>query len=232
MRPNSMTAFFLCSLFIVVAAFCYYPKWQQRYTEATLSWDVSGYYMYLPAIFIYKDLKELNFRDDIIQKYKPSPEFGQAFRHPSGNFVMKYSCGQALQYLPWFTIGHLLAKPLGYPADGFSKPYQVAIGWGSLLVVLLGLWFLRKNLLYYFSEKATAITLLLLVFGSNYLNYSAFDGAMTHNWLFTLYCLLIYSSIRFYQKPSYSWAIFTGILIGWAALTRPTEIIVGHWFLG
>jgi hypothetical protein len=225
MRPNSLMAFFFCSLFILSAAFFYYPKWQQRDTEATLSWDVSGYYMYLPAIFIYKDLKKLEFRDSIIQKYRPSPEFGQAFQHPSGNFVMKYSCGQALQYLPWFTIGHLLAKPLGYAPDGFSKPYQVAIGWGSLLVALLGLWFLRKNLLVYFSEKTTAITLLLLIFGSNYLNYSAFDGAMTHNWLFTLYCLMIYSTIRFYQKPSYSWAICIGILVGWAALTRPTEIV-------
>jgi hypothetical protein len=238
MRPNSLLAFLFCSLFILVAAFFYYPKWQQHDTEATLSWDVSGYYMYLPAAFIYRDIKQLSFRDSIIQKYKPSPEFGQAFMHPSGSFVMKYSCGQALQYLPWFCIGHYSAKLLGYPADGFSKPYQMAIGWGSLLIALLGLWFLRKILLVYFSEKATGITLLLLVFGSNYLNYSAFDGAMTHNWLFTLYCLLIYSTIRFYKKPSYGWAICIGVLIGWAALTRPTEIIaalipalwgVGSW---
>ncbi|MBK8444446.1 MAG: hypothetical protein IPL35_13975 [Sphingobacteriales bacterium] len=62
-------------------AFFFYPKWKQSRTEATLSWDVSGYYMYLPAIFIYKDLRHCAFGDDIIQKYYPSPAFEQAYLH-------------------------------------------------------------------------------------------------------------------------------------------------------
>jgi len=224
--PISRYAYLLCAALIVATACLYYPKWQQRDTEATISWDVSGYYMYLPAALIYGDMTRLEFFPDIEKKYHPGPGMGQAFRHEkSGNYVMKYSSGQAWQFLPWFAAAHLLAEPLGYPADGFSRPYQTAIGLGSLLVALLGLWFARRNLLCYFSDRATAVALLLMVWGSNYLNYSAIDGAMTHNWLFTAYSLLIFSTIQFYRKPSLGWAAAVGLFAGWAVLTRPTELI-------
>ncbi len=221
----SRLAYWLCAALIVAAAVFYYPKWKQPNTEATLSWDVSGYYLYLPAALIYKDLKELKWWGVVEEKYHPGPGMGQAFQHPSGNWVMKYSMGQALQFLPWFTVAHLLAEPLGYPADGFSLPYQAAISWGSLLVALIGLWFLRRVLKTYFSDNVVAAVLVCIVFGTNYLEYASITGAMTHNWLFTLYALLIFSTIRFYQTPTFSWAAAIGLLVGWATLTRPTEII-------
>lgn len=239
MRKNtSLLAFWLCAALLVAAAALYYPKWEKPHTEATISWDVSGYYLYLPGALIYKDLKKLSWWAGIEEKYRPGPGMGQAYPHPSGNFVMKYPMGQALQFLPWFAVAHTLAEPLGYPADGFSKPYQMAIGWGSLLVALLGLWFLRKVLLYYFSDAIVAIVLVCLVFGSNYLEYASITGAMTHNWLFTLYTLLIFNTIQFYRRPTWLSAACIGMLVGWATITRPTEIIaaliplfwgVGSW---
>lgn len=225
MNRFSLFAYLLSVALLAATALFYYPKWQQSHTEATLSWDVSGYYLYLPAALIYKDLKELNWWAAVEDKYHPGPGMGQAFQHPSGNWVMKYSMGQALQFLPWFTAAHLLAGPLGYPADGFSLPYQAAISWGSLLVAFIGLWFLRKILKEYFSDKIVAAVLVCIVFGTNYLEYASITGAMTHNWLFTLYALLIFSTIRFYQTPAFGWAAAIGLLVGWATLTRPTEII-------
>jgi len=194
-------------------------------TEATLSWDVSGYYFYLPAIFIYKDLKKVAFKDDIQQKYRPANGPYQAYEHQSGNFVMKYSAGQAILYSPFFLAAHVLAEPLGYPPDGFSRPYQIAISIGSLIMALLGLFLLRHILLRYFPDDVTAATLLTIVFATNYLNYSAIDGAMSHNWLFTLYTLLIWQSIRFHERSNTRRALIIGGLVGLMALTRPTEII-------
>lgn len=231
MNKLSRYSFFVCALALTAGAFCYYPKWQQPNTEATLSWDVAGYYLYLPAVFIYGDLKKLSFGEAMLEKYQGAPELS-AFQHPGGNRVIKYSSGQALQYLPWFLCGHFGAKLLGYPADGFSLPYQFAISMGSLLVAMLGLWFLLQLLLRYFSDPAAAITLLLIALGTNYLEYTAFHGALTHNWLFTLYALLTYSTIRFYEKPSYLLAGVIGVLVGWAALTRPTDIIAAIIPLG
>jgi hypothetical protein len=220
----SLYAFTAGALLILWGGLFFYPKWKMPHTEATIGWDVSGYYAYLPAAFIYHDLEKAVFLDTIIAQYQPTPGRMQGFWHWSGAYIMKYSMGQALQFLPWFAIAHAMAEPLGYPADGYSRPYQAAISWGSLLVALLGLWFARRNLLFFFSDKATAIALLLLVLGTNYLNYMAIDHAMTHNWLFTCYSLLIYATIRFYQKPAFGWAAAIGILLGWAALTRPSEL--------
>lgn len=224
-RPLSLLAYWLCAALLVAASVLYYPKWKQENVHATLTWDVSGYYIYLPGALIYKDLKHLKWWAAIAEKYQPGPGMGQAFQHPSGNWVMKYPVGQALQFLPWFAAAHLLAEPLGYPADGFSRPYQAAISWGSLLVALIGLWFLRKVLKEYFSDNVVAAVLVCLVFGSNYLEYASITGAMTHNWLFTLYSILIFGTIRFYRRPSFGWAAAIGLLVGWAVITRPTEII-------
>ncbi|MBK8087210.1 MAG: glycosyltransferase family 39 protein [Chitinophagaceae bacterium] len=222
----SRIAFFCCAVLILFTGMFYYPKWSKPGSEATISWDVSGYYMYLPAAFIYKDLKKCTFKDSILTKYQPSPDFQQAFLHPSGNYVMKYPAGQAIMMLPFFIAAHLYAGfSDSFAADGFSYPYQLAISWGMLLAALIGIWYLRKILLEYFSDKATAITLLIIVFATNYLNYAAIDGAMTHNSLFTLYCLLIWTTIRFYKQPSLLKALFIGCFVGWVTLIRPTEII-------
>jgi hypothetical protein len=221
----SLLAFWLGAALILGTAFFFYPKWKQPATEATISWDVSGYYTYLPAVFIYGDLHQLTFLDTIMERYHPASSRYQAFAHPSGAQVLKYSAGQALQFLPWFAVGHALARPLGYPADGFSYPYQVAISWGSLLVALLGLWVARRNLLTYFSDTTTAWVLLALAFATNYLNYTAIDHAMTHNWLFTAYSLLVLATIGFYRRPTYAAAAAIGLLLGWMMLTRPTELV-------
>jgi hypothetical protein len=221
----SLYAYYLCCALILATAFLYFPKWKQKDSNATISWDASGYYLYLPATFIYHDLRGLKFLDAINAKYGPDPSNGQSFQQPSGNFVLKYPIGQALEELPWFLAANALAGPLGYPADGYSLPYQAAISWGSILAALLGLWFFRRILLEYFSDGVVAATLVCVVWGSNYLEYSAITGAMTHNWLFTLYALLVYASIRFYQNPTRMGGVLIGVLVGWATITRPTEVM-------
>lgn len=209
----------------MLVSFFYYPKWEQEKSEATISWDVSGYYWYLPAFIIYDDPHQLSFGDDIRAKYKPTPDVQQAFPHRSGKKIMKYSAGMAVQYLPFFLTAHVLAPVLGYPADGFSAPYQFAIQLGSVLFCFLGLWFFRKVLLEYFKDQTVAWMLLLYVIGTNYLNYSAIDGAMTHNWLFSWYAILLYLSDRFYKKPNLKLAALIGMSLGIMVLTRPTELI-------
>lgn len=223
----SYTALMISYLVMIYTAFFFYPRWNQTQTEATIGWDVSGYYMYLPAIFVYKDLKHCSFADSVITNFQPTPDFQQAFKHEkSENYVMKYSSGQAVTMLPFFLTAHAYASSSPtYEANGFSFPYQFAIGFGMFLYALLGLFLLRKILLKYFKDRTVAIILLCYTIGSNYLNYSSVDQAMTHNVLFTIYCLLILATIRFYESKSYRSAISIGLLVGLATLIRPTDII-------
>src|SRR5690606_9752594 len=212
MNRFSKIALALCYGLLFYTAFAVYPKWEKTRKEATISWDVSGYYFYLPALFIYKDIKQLSFKDSILEKYHPTPNFMQGFYDEvSGNYIMKYASGQALLMSPFFGLAHFwAAQSSQYPADGFSFPYQICLGIGFFLYGLVGLFFLRKILLQYFKDSTVAVALLILVFGTNYLNYAAIDQCMTHSPLFTIYTLIIYFSIHFYKKEKKSTAIFLG----------------------
>ncbi|NQV01237.1 MAG: hypothetical protein HQ542_01205, partial [Bacteroidia bacterium] len=93
------------------------------------------------------------------------------------------------------------------------------------LYTIAGLWFLRKILLTYFSERVTTMTLVLLVLGTNYFELTAYDGALVHNSLFTIYTLIIWLTIRWHASPTWRSSLFLGLLIGLAIIIRPTEII-------
>ena len=227
MKRRSRAALLVCYL-LILAAHLYYPKWQQPAAEATISYDVSGYYMYLPAVFIYHDLRELNFLPQITAEYRPTDDPYQAFTTPDGDRVMKYSLGQSLLYAPFFALAHVYATVSeAYPPDGFSLPYQFGISLSALCFSFLGLYLLRRVLRRYYTDGVVAVTLLLITFGTNYLNYSAIDGALTHNYLFTLYALLLLLSDRLYRQRRVQWSLFAsiGLLVGLMALVRPTEIL-------
>src|SRR5690606_38307458 len=106
--------------------------------------------------------KGQGFKDSLIQKYQPTPPGDPQqvfFDEAAGNYVLKYTSGMAIMEAPFFFIAHFLAPHLDYPADGFSPPYQVMIYLGGLLMTLLGLWYLRKLLLLFYSDKVTGVTL-------------------------------------------------------------------------
>ncbi len=221
----SKVALLFCFAAIILTTFIY-PKWNEEKSHAPISWDVSGYYIYLPAIFIYQDIKKVAFKNDIHNKYRNSSHAYETRTIENGNEVAKYSMGQAVMYSPFFFIAHSLAGPLGYEKDGYTLPYQAAVYFGSIFVAFIGLYFARKNLLEYFDQNVTAATLIILTLGTNYLNYVTSSSCMSHNYLFTLTSILIWTTIKFYKKPSYSKALLIGGIIGLAALTRPTEILL------
>jgi hypothetical protein len=220
-----------CSFFVCLVAMCYtgfffYPRWQQRNSESTISWDVSGYYWYLPSLFIYNDIKHQSFKDSIISGYQPTnSNFQQANKVENGNYVMKYPSGMALMYLPFFVTAHFAAGLMGYAKDGFSPPYQFSIQLGGFLVSILGLSYFRKLLLYYYRDNVVAVVLILLVAGTNYLEYTAIDNGMSHTWLFTIYVFLLLNTHYFYRSFRAKYAIRIGMLVGLATLTRFTDII-------
>lgn len=222
---KSLYAYVACVLLIAYVAVFFYPKWENKGTESSLGWDAGTYYWYLPATFIYKDLKQQKFGDSIINKYQFTPSFVQSFVYKQGNRVITYSSGVALVQLPAFVIAHLLAEPLGYDADGFSLPYQFAIQLWAICIGIAGLWFFRKLLLLFYSDAVVAVLLVMLVAGTCFLNYTAIDATLTHCPLFAIYALLLLNTQYYYTSPKRKYAIRIGLLTGLAILIRPSEII-------
>ena len=194
-----------------------------------LSWDIFGYYLYLPMTFIYNDLGMENFPvvQNIIDEYQNTATFYQAMELPSGKWVMKYSMGLAILYLPFFIIGHLIALLSGFPADGFSAPYQYSLLVGGMFYTLAGIYLLRKLLLKFFNDKVTSITLLVLFFGTNYFFHTSFHGqnSMSHNFLFTLYVIIILLTIKWHESHRLKHLIWLGIVCGITILSRPSEVV-------
>jgi hypothetical protein len=194
-----------------------------------LSWDVFGYYLYLPFTFIYNDLGLHNDAvvKAIIEQYHNTATFYQASQIDGGGYVMKYSMGLAVLYAPFFFIGHLLAPLLGYAQDGFSLPYQYAIFGGGILYSLAGLWFLAKVLRQLFSDTIASITLILIVLSTNYLLHISMYGqnAMSHNHLFLAYALILWLTIQWHTTYKLKTILLLGLVCGLSILSRPSEIV-------
>lgn len=219
----SIIAFGIIAMYIIVSNFYFFPT-------QIISYDVFGYYLYLPQTFIYNDLS-INDHDQVIalvQQYNSSSTFYQASLLPDGTWVMKYSMGMAVLYAPFFFIAHFIAPFTGYIADGYSFPYQLSLLIGGIIYTIIGIWFLRKVLIHYFSERITVITLLLIVAATNFSVHTSMYGqnAMSHNFLFGLYAMAVWFTLRWHETYKWKWIIGLGIVSGLAILSRPTEIVI------
>jgi hypothetical protein len=191
------------------------------------TWDAFGYYMYLPAYFIYNDNTQYNWIPSIDSTYQIlGSSFYQVQTIENGNKVCKYSGGVALMQLPWFIVGHTIAKNTNFKPDGFSAPYQYSIAFGVIVYCILALFILRKVLLRYYSDNVTSFTLLALILTTNAIQYISVDGGQSHAHLFPLYALILFASIKWHEKPSWLWACVIGFTIGLATVSRPTELIM------
>jgi hypothetical protein len=140
-------------------------------SQNTIAWDFFGYYLYLPLTFIYQDLllKDIGIVRDIVETYANTSTLYQVYITPEGGWVIKYTMGIAIINAPFFLIGHVIALLSEHAADGFSTPYQYSVWIGAMFITVVGILTLRKVLLHFFSDTITAITLCLLVLGTNYL---------------------------------------------------------------
>ncbi|MGB3074998.1 MAG: hypothetical protein WBB36_06740, partial [Chitinophagales bacterium] len=188
--------------------------------RSPISYDVTNYYCYLPAIFIEKDLS-LKFYDAhpewYVQKYLPN-------KAPNGNNVIKMTMGVALYYAPFFFIAHTYALLFGTP-DGFSTPYRLMLLFSSIFFTTLGMFYLRKILLNYFKEGVTALVLLSIGIGTNLFYYTVHEP-MSHAYLFFTFILIMYFTIKWHKSQEWATAAKLGFFIGLAILIRPTDGII------
>jgi len=195
--------------------------------ENVLSWDVFGYYLYLPAKFIYHDegLHDMSWLNKIMNTYSPSSTLYQVNILADGHGVMRYPCGEALLVSPFFFIGHIWAIIFHFPADGFSAPYRFFYAIGGVVYSVIGIYYFRKILLNFFDEKLTALILVFIVAGTNLFEQTTLQNTLTHNFLFTLYSVLIYNTIMWHRDFKKASAFLIGLSIGLITITRANELV-------
>lgn len=227
MRLKSIYAWALV-LAVYVWGFFHYAVWREGIVNGGDTW---GYYAYLPAVFIHGDLAKLDSSLTVRKSHHGGywsaamghDELGEAPRAPNGNRILKYTSGVAVLQLPFFTLGHVTAKIMGFPADGYSLPYRMWVHFSLIFYALLGLWWLRRLLGYYFSDEVVAWLVLGLGLGTNLFYFSL--HALSHAYQFAMYSLLLLSTHRFYASYSARWALVVGLSAGFIVLIRPVELI-------
>lgn len=196
--------FFTFFLSIVFTFFYFRPLNSEWYRIITA--DGLGYYSYLPAKFIYHD-KELDFKwfNDVYNKYYKY----NSFQTPVENFtaeykgkqINKYYPGQSFLWMPFFLGVHAICKVCGLHANGFSQPYQMAIGFAAVFYACLGLWFLRKLLQKLLKNELIALLVPIVVYyGTNLFTFTVYSGSFTHAYSFTFITMALYYAYCFFNE--------------------------------
>ena len=189
--------------------------------------DACGYYIYLPATFIYHDLGHMDFYPALDSEYHHSLGINYSLRFVKGKTLDKYPVGVAIFELPFFLIANSYCRAtLQYKANGFTLPYQVGGMLGNIFWAIVGLFVLRRFLNRYFNDNITAITLLCIAFGTNLYVYATFIVGMSHVYSFFLFSWLLLLTDSWYRDPdSKLTTIMTGLVAGLIFIVRPVNII-------
>lgn len=217
------------SIFIVVIIISLYSIFQQYWQkrDKILVHDAVFYYVYLPGILQYEDAS-FKFLDDADKNV--SNNF-LVKRHSDGIRAPKSTYGVALFELPFYTIAHQFAKFRNYKPNSFSAPYRLSILIACNFYLIIGLYYLRKLLLKYFSRFATELTIIIIVLGTNFFTYLTYVPGMGHGYTFFSASLFLYCIDKWQTEERAKYLYAACFFLGLIALIRPTNASFGIFLL-
>ena len=200
-------------------------NWEKN--DRVIEHDIHWYYAYLPAQFIYDDIKLIK------SDYRFDKNYYLFWTvNADGKIIIKTTMGMSILYAPFFFVAHALASVSNYPENGFSEPYKFLLLISAIFYLFIGLDFLKKILRHYqFSDIHIAITILLIGLGTNLLAYSSQTAPMPHVYIFCLFSIFIYYTIKWYQFQSIKNTLILGLLLGLISLIRPSNLIIFIFFV-
>ncbi len=194
-----------CTLF-----FSFFVNWGTVHHPFIM--DVNQYYSYLPALFKQHDLT-----------FNYNPNHVWLTPTPIGRGVPMVTYGMSLFYLPFFAVASIFSAS---NSTGYESIYAWAVHIGCIVYVLIGLYYCRKVLLHWFSDKVTAITLVVIFFGTNLFCYTLINSELTHSVLFFLISMFVYYVVRWYKSNQKKYFLVFCLLLGFITLIRPTEMSI------
>jgi len=201
--------------------------------------DGWGYYLYLPAIFIYHDLhfsflKSANLPSEVA-RYRATDGIWQGLSGDGGTgYRDKYAFGPAVMQTPFF-LGALAFAKLKRPAvDGFETPFQVGNVLSGAFYFALGTWLIYRTTLRRYGQFASIAAILFAILTTNLLFYAAFDASYSHVYGYCLVAGLLHLTISTEDAgvpPRLGSYVLFGFLMGLAVMVRPTNAVVAPLYL-
>lgn len=129
----------------------------------------------------------------------------------------KHPIGAPLFWLPWYAQAHAIIGRTGY-----ELPYQLLVGFISVLASLSGLILLFRLLTQNFPRTAALLAVLSIAGATNLLFYGSIDPVNSH--AISFFATTVFLSFLFSKKIS---PFLTGCALGFCALVRPQDAVLG-----
>lgn len=200
--------------------------------------DGWGYYLPLPAIFIWGDphLTFLNRADlpSAIAHYHAADGVWQGLRAIGDGFLDKYAFGVAVLQLPFFLVALLISKMLWSTVNGFEWPFQLANAISGLFYFGLGCYLIYCACRLRYEQLPSALALGAIILLTNLLFYGSFESSYAHVYGFAILSAVVYLTVRSTETgiaPSLRDFALFGFLMGLAVAVRPTNAVYAPLFL-
>lgn len=197
--------------------------------------DGVGYYSYTHALFFHGNL---DFHSEF-KYYSNFTNHGQQLNRifwdlsptATGYLPNHWSIGPGILWLPFMALGDSIAKYLDlfgihYALDGFSAPYEVAVGFGNIVYGILGIYFLYKFLRHYFKAKICLLSAISIFLGTNLLYYIAIEPNLSHAVSFFAVSLFLYLWKNTCKDNSLQNFALLGIVGGITSMIRLYDIVL------
>lgn len=186
--------------------------------------DGNGYYMYLPAVFVYHD-PGMHFVEGLAEDI--SGFSGTFFPMDTGQVVDKYTMGVAVLQLPFFLIADLLTKLfLPGQADGFSLFYQLGNIAGGCFYYFLGAACMYRTAKKHTDAASAFGAVLLITFGTGLFHYITMDGSYSHVYSFAMIALFILLVEKHEKSQTVGMKFLGGLCFGMLTLVRVTNAVI------
>ncbi|HQQ94735.1 MAG TPA: hypothetical protein PLQ93_09285 [Bacteroidia bacterium] len=199
---------------ITIAGFVasWFYVWKNNATQSVnfIVGDAEFYYYYLQSVFV--DPSDLHY---------------DWFKAGSINTITHHPIGLSVIFLPFYLAAQGIALLFGMETNGITLPYQLGISLAGLASAVLGcaylLNFLKEEGI---GEKAAALTVLILYFGTTLFQYSIIEPGMSHVYSFCFISIFLYYASQYRSRQS-KYAFYLSVLsLGMVLLIRPNNILV------
>jgi hypothetical protein len=217
---------FIIGIALTLVVTCFF--WgSDNYKNNIVSSDGRGYYAFLPATIIQKDLsfketskvERTELDNSIIPFYLIENEKGQTFN--------KYYPGVAVMQLPFFLVALVIESTYADTITGYSLLFLKIFQLGSIFYLTLGFFFLRRFLEITISDKRSALLASVFIFiGTNLFFIVIVRTSFSHHFSFCLFAAFAYFVRRYFDSGRLKHVIWIGLVLGLIVLVRPLNILV------
>jgi hypothetical protein len=208
--------------------------------------DGVGYYAYLHALLIRGDL---NFQPEwlhgnpsfVMNRVGPDGRLASDQFTRTGRVNNHFSVGPAMLWAPLVVPVHVAVLALDrlgarIPADGYSRPYRVAMALGTACYSFLGLWLSFAMARRYFPSPWPLLATLAVWFGTSLPVYMYFNPSWSHGLsAFTVALFLWYWLETRGERTTGQWALLGligGLMVDVYYLNAVVLVLPAGEFLG